>query len=99
MDTVSVPPSTGIHPRIVCNYDGGDIVLNAEKNIVLRPADYPNLKLYAGQDLIVTDGTTILGGDDKAGVAAIISGVDAAINSGKPHGSFRIAFTPDEEIG
>lgn len=99
MDTVSVPPSFGINPRIIHNYDGGDVVLNREKNVVLRPADYPNLKEYKGHSLIVTDGTTILGGDDKAGIAAIISGVEQALASGRPHGPFRIAFTPDEEIG
>lgn len=99
LDTVSEPPSSPIKPRIVHDYDGGDVVLNRERNIVLRPDDYPNLLQYKGHDLIVTDGTTILGGDDKAGVASIISGVEQALASGRPHCPFRIAFTPDEEIG
>jgi len=99
MDTVSDPASYGIKPRIVHDYDGGDVVLNAEKNIVLRPADYPSLATYKGQDLIVTDGTTILGGDDKAGVAAIITGLERVIAENLPHGEIRVAFTPDEEIG
>ncbi len=99
LDTVSEPASAGIKPRIIHNYNGEDVVLNQARNVVLRPADYPNLRQYKGHDLIVTDGTTILGGDDKAGAAAILSGVERALASGKPHGAFRIAFTPDEEIG
>ena len=99
LDTVSEPDSFNIKPRIIHNYDGGDVLLNAEQGVVLSPEDYPNLRHYKGHDLIVTDGTTILGGDDKAGIASIISGVEQALSSGKPHGPFRFAFTPDEEIG
>lgn len=99
MDTVSDPPSAGIRPRIIRDYDGGDVVLNQEKEIVLRTADYPSLFTYQGQDLIVGDGTTILGGDDKAGIAAILTGVEQVLADGAPHGAFCIAFTPDEEIG
>ncbi len=99
MDTVSEPAGAGIRPRIIQNYDGGNVVLNAQKNVVLRPDDYPNLREYKGHDLIVTDGTTILGGDDKAGIASIISGVEQVLREGAPHGPFRLAFTPDEELG
>ena len=99
LDTVSDPSPAGIRPRLVPDYDGGDIVLNEEKQIVLRVKDYPNLKNYVGQTMIVTDGTTILGGDDKAGVAAIISGVEKVLSANVRHVPFRICFTPDEEIG
>lgn len=96
------PDMSGRHvsPRIVQSYDGGDIVLNSDQNIVLSPIDFPELKNYVGQDLVVTDGTTLLGADDKAGVAEIISAV--AYLQAHPeikHGKIRIAFNPDEEIG
>lgn len=96
------PDMSGRHvsPRIVTAYDGKDIVLNADQNIVLSPADFPELLHYKGQDLIVTDGTTLLGADDKAGIAEIISAV--AYLQAHPeikHGKVRIAFNPDEEIG
>ena len=96
------PDMSGRHvsPRIVSNYDGGDITLNAEQGIVLSPADFPELKHYVGQDLIVTDGTTLLGADDKAGIAEIISAVDYLQKHPEiKHGKIRIAFNPDEEIG
>lgn len=80
-------------------YDGGDILLNEEKGITMREADYPYLADYRGQHLIVTDGTTLLGADDKAGVAEIVTAIEALIASGKKHGTVKIGFTPDEEIG
>lgn len=96
------PDLTGknVTPRIVHNYDGGDITLHSEKNIVLSPADFPEMLHHKGKDLIVTDGNTLLGADDKAGVAEIISAV--AYLKAHPeikHGKIRIGFTPDEEIG
>lgn len=96
------PDMSGKHvrPRIVKDYDGADIVLNAGENIVLSPGEFPELNNYLGQDLIVTDGTTLLGADDKAGIAEIITAV--AYLQGHPeikHGKIRIAFNPDEEIG
>ena len=96
------PDMSGRHvkPRIVKAYDGGDITLNAEDGIVLSPTEFPELLNYVGQDLIVTDGTTLLGADDKAGVAEIISAI--AYLKEHPeikHGKIRIAFNPDEEIG
>lgn len=96
------PDMSGHHvsPRIVEKYDGGDIVLNAEKNIVLSPEQFPELKDYEGQDLIVTDGNTLLGADDKAGIAEIIAAVDYLKSHPEiKHGNIRIAFNPDEEIG
>lgn len=88
-----------VKPHIV-SYTGGDIVLNRDENIVMSPAMFPELNDYAGQDIIVTDGTTLLGADDKAGIAAIISAMQYYIeHPGVEHGKIRIAFTPDEEIG
>lgn len=96
------PDMSGKHvrPRIVRNYDGQPIELNAEENIVLSPDQFPELNNYLGQDLIVTDGTTLLGADDKAGIAEIISAI--AYLQEHPeikHGKIRIGFNPDEEIG
>ncbi len=96
------PDMSGRHvsPRIVENYDGNDIVLNKEQGIVLSPTEFPELKNYVGQDLIVTDGTTLLGADDKAGIAEIITAADYLLNHPEiKHGDIRIAFNPDEEIG
>ena len=100
LDTSPDMSGRHVNPRIVKNYDGGDITLNAEKNIVLSPAEFPELNHYKGQDLIVTDGTTLLGADDKAGIAEIITAVDYLMNHPEiKHGNIRIAFNPDEEIG
>lgn len=96
------PDMSGRHvtPRIVEKYDGKDITLNAEKGIVLSPAEFPELLHYVGQDLIVTDGNTLLGADDKAGIAEIITAVDYLQKHPEiKHGDIRIAFNPDEEIG
>ncbi|MBD5422459.1 MAG: peptidase T [Bacteroides sp.] len=96
------PDMSGRHvsPRIVQNYDGSDITLNAEKQIVLSPSEFPELNHYVGQDLIVTDGNTLLGADDKAGIAEIITAIDYLRQHPEiKHGDIRIAFNPDEEIG
>jgi tripeptide aminopeptidase len=90
----------GVRPRLVPNYDGGDIILNEEENIILSPEYFPELAAYKGQTLIVTDGTTLLGADDKAGIAEIITAMEYLIAHPEvPHGEVRIGFTPDEEIG
>lgn len=100
MDTSPAMSGAGVKPRIVKNYDGQDIVLNPELNIVLRTADFPDVRKYQGQDLIVTDGTTLLGADDKAGVAEIMAMAEYFLtHPDEPHGRIRIGFTPDEEIG
>ncbi len=96
------PDMSGLHvkPRIVHDYDGMAITLNDEQGIVLSPDEFPELLNYKGQDLIVTDGTTLLGADDKAGIAEIISAVDYLQEHPEiKHGNIRIAFNPDEEIG
>ena len=100
MDTAPDMSGKDVTPRIVENYDGGDIVLSADDNIVLTPEQFPELKSHVGEDLIVTDGHTLLGADDKAGIAEIISGVEYLMQHPEiEHGKIRIAFNPDEEIG
>lgn len=99
-DTSPDMSGENVNPRIVKNYDGNDIVLNSEKNIVLSPADFPELLAHTGEDLIVTDGTTLLGADDKAGIAEIMTAMQYLIDHPEiEHGKIRIGFTPDEEIG
>ncbi|WP_430934997.1 peptidase T [Saccharicrinis sp. 156] len=96
------PDFTGKHvnPQIIENYDGNDIVLNKEDHIIMETSDFPELKKYVGQTLITTDGTTLLGADDKAGVAEIVTAAEHLINHPEiKHGKIRIGFTPDEEIG
>lgn len=100
MDTSPAVTDTNVKPRIVKAYDGKDIVLNDAENIVMRVADFPELSDYAGQDLIVTDGTTLLGADDKAGVAEIMAMAEYFLtHPEEKHGRIRIGFTPDEEVG
>lgn len=99
MDTSSSASGANVKPRVVSRYDGGDIVLNAERNIVMSPQKYESLSDYVGNDLIVTDGTTLLGADDKAGIAEILTAVERLNGEKIPHGKIPVAFTPDEEIG
>ena len=92
--------ASSIKPQIHENYDGGDIILNAEKNIILSPDYFEDLKLYKGQTLITTDGTTLLSADDKAGITEIIMAMEYLVNHPEiKHGKLRVGFTPDEEIG
>ncbi len=89
-----------VNPRIIKNYSGEDIVLNEKEQIVMKPEDFPELLAHKGEDLIVTDGTTLLGADDKAGIAEILTAIQYLIDHPEiKHGKIRIAFTPDEEIG
>lgn len=99
MDTSPDAPGGPIHARITEVYEGGDIILNEEHGIVLSPREYESLLNHTGKRLIVTDGTTLLGADDKAGVAEILSAAELLLASNLPHGTVKIAFTPDEEIG
>lgn len=99
MDTAPAASGENVRARIVENYDGGDIVLNAEKNIVMRPAEFESLLDYKGQDLIVTDGTTLLGSDDKAGIAEIFTTLERLVAENIPHGTIKVGITPDEETG
>lgn len=100
MDTAPDFSGKDVLPKLIENYPGGDIVLNKERNIVLSPASFPELDQYVGQTLITTDGTTLLGADDKAGVAEIMAAVEYLSKHPEiPHGKICIGFTPDEEIG
>lgn len=99
-DTSPDMSGKNVNPRIVENYDGKDIILNEELNIVTSPKDFPELLKFVGDDIIVTDGTTLLGADDKAGIAEIMDAIQYLINNPQiKHGKIRIGFTPDEEIG
>lgn len=98
----TTPDFTGkdVKPQIVKNYDGGDIILNKKQNIVLSPKYFKDLLQYKGQTLITTDGTTLLGADDKAGITEIVTAMEYLIKNPEiKHGKIRIGFTPDEEIG
>jgi tripeptide aminopeptidase len=99
-DTSPDMSGNNVNPRIVKNYDGKDIVLNETNNVILSPEDFPELLYHKGEDIIVTDGTTLLGADDKAGIAEIMSAMQYLIDHPEiEHGKIRIGFTPDEEIG
>ena len=98
VDTATDFTGTNVNPQVV-KYNGGDIILNRENDIVMKEKEFPNLKNYYGHTLITTDGTTLLGGDDKAGITAIVTAAEEILNSDIKHGDVRVAFTPDEEIG
>ncbi|HBT86510.1 MAG TPA: peptidase T [Fermentimonas sp.] len=99
-DTSPDMSGNNVNPRIVKNYDGKDIILNEINNVILSPKDFPELLSHKGEDIIVTDGTTLLGADDKAGIAEIMSAMQYLIDHPEiEHGKIRIGFTPDEEIG
>lgn len=100
LDTSPDMSGKNVKPQIIKNYDGKDILLNEEQLIVLETEKFPEILQYVGQDIIVTDGTTLLGADDKAGIAEIISAVEYLLRHPEiKHGKIRIGFTPDEEIG
>ena len=99
LDTSPDMSGENVNPQMV-DYKGGDITLNADKGIVLSPSQFPELNDYVGETLITTDGTTLLGADDKAGIAEIITAIEYLKNHPEiKHGKIRIAFNPDEEIG
>jgi len=100
LDTSPDYSGKDVQPRIIKGYTGGDILLDPQASVRLSPAEFPELLNYAGQDLIVTDGTTLLGADDKAGITEIIEAINYLnLHPEIPHGKIRIGFTPDEEIG
>ena len=100
MDTSNAVSGKNVHPQIIRQYDGGDIILNEALNLRLSPDEYPDLKRYEGEDLIVTDGTTLLGADDKAGIAEIMALAELLTTDPSIlHGPVKIGFTPDEEVG
>lgn len=100
MDTATEMSGRNVRPRVIKDYDGSDIILNEELGIVLSPKDFSSLEENIGQDLVVTDGTTLLGADDKAGIAEIMEMAQYLLSHQEiPHGAIRIGFTPDEEVG
>lgn len=100
LDTATDFTGKNVNPQLIDAYDGNDIVLNKEQNIILSPHDFPELVNYKGHTLITTDGTTLLGADNKAGIAEIMTAMDYLLNHPEiKHGKIRVAFTPDEEIG
>lgn len=100
MDTSPDAPSENVKPWLLKNYDGNDIILNKEKDIVLKVSDYPFITGYVGQDLVLTDGTTLLGGDDKAAIASVMTFCEYMVSHPEiKHGPIKVAFTPDEEVG
>lgn len=100
MDTSPDLSGTNINPRIVEKYDGQDVTLNKEKNIILKVDEFPEILEYKGQDIVVTDGNTLLGADDKAGIAEIVTAMEYLIDHPEiKHGTIKVGFTPDEEVG
>ena len=100
MDTSPESPSDNVNPLVHHDYDGGDIILSTRHGIILSPKDFPELSRYTGQTIITSDGTTLLGADDKAGVAEIVTAMEYLLAHPElKHGMIRVAFTPDEEIG
>jgi len=100
MDTSPDLSGKDVNPQFIEDYDGGTVVLNKEKNILMSPEEFPALKKYVGKTLITTDGTTLLGADDKAGVAEIMTAVEYLLEHPEiKHGTIKIGFTPDEEVG
>ncbi len=100
LDTSPDMSGTNVNPQILKNYDGKDIILDKKNNVILNIKEFPELKEYAGQTLITSDGTTLLGADDKAGIAEIMTAVDYLLKHPEiKHGTIKIGFTPDEEIG
>ena len=99
MDTVDAGLSPDIHPQVIRHYAGGDICLNAEKELWLRVSEHPEIERYIGDDIVVTDGTSVLGADNKSAIANFMTAMDMVKRENRPHGKIYVAFVPDEEIG
>ncbi len=100
MDTSPEEPGENVKPQIVKNYSGGDIILSGDPNVIISPKETPAILKYIGSDIITSDGTTLLGGDDKAGIASIMTVISKLTkNPSIPHGTLKFVFTPDEEVG
>lgn len=99
LDTVDAGLSPEIHPQVIRGYEGGDICLNKEKDLWLRVKEHPEVERYVGDDLVVTDGTSVLGADNKSAVANIMTALHIIQDEARPHGDIYVAFVPDEEIG
>lgn len=99
MDTVDVGLSPVVHPQVVKNYQGGDICLNKDQDIWLRTAEHPEIERYKGDDIVVSDGTSVLGADDKSAIANVMTALSIMVAEKRPHGDIYICFVPDEELG
>ena len=100
MDTSPDMSGTNVNPLVINNYNGEDILLDKDTGLTLKTADFPEIKQYKGQTIISTDGTTLLGADDKAGIAEIITAMEYLVKHPEiKHGTVRVGFTPDEEVG
>lgn len=99
LDTVDVNLSPEVHPHVVSNYQGGDVCLNDEAGIWMRESEHPELRDYVGDDLVVSDGTSVLGADNKSAVANVMTALSIVVEENRPHGDIYVAFVPDEEIG
>ena len=99
LDTVDAGLSPDVHPQVIRGYQGGDICLNAEKNLWMRTAEHPEVEDYIGDDLVVTDGTSVLGADNKSAIANVMTAFTRIVKENRPHGDIYLAFVPDEEIG
>ena len=99
LDTVDAGLSPDVHPQVIRGYQGGDICLNAEKNLWMRTAEHPEVEDYIGDDLVVTNGTSVLGADNKSAIANVMTAFTRIVKENRPHGDIYLAFVPDEEIG
>ena len=99
LDTVDAGLSPDVHPQVIRGYQGGDICLNAEKNLWMRKAEHPEVEDYIGDDLVVTNGTSVLGADNKSAIANVMTAFTRIVKENRPHGNIYLAFVPDEEIG
>ena len=99
LDTVDAGLCADIHPHVVKNYAGGDICLNEEKQIYLRTAEHPEIERYKGDDIVISDGTSVLGADNKSAIANIMTALSIVQSDNRPHGDIYVCFVPDEEIG
>lgn len=99
LDTVDAGLSPDVHPQVIRGYQGGDICLNAEKNLWMRTTEHPEVEDYIGDDLVVTDGTSVLGADNKSAIANVMTAFTRIVKENRPHGDIYLAFVPDEEIG
>ena len=99
LDTVDAGLSPDVHPQVIRGYQGGDICLNAEKNLWMRKAEHPEVEDYIGDDLVVTDGTSVLGADNKSAIANVMTAFTRIVKENRPHGDIYLAVVPDEEIG
>lgn len=99
LDTVDAGLSPDVHPQVIRNYAGGDVCLNAERDIWMRVSEHPEVERYRGDDLVVTDGTSVLGADNKSALANVMTALHIITEENRPHGDIYVAFVPDEEIG